>query len=48
MNIKQTEYKTDIALLAKENAEWETRHLRWTIGSVVAATMVIIAAMKFL
>lgn len=48
MNTKQAEYKTDIALLAKESTERETRHLRWTIGVVATAAAIIIAALKWL
>lgn len=48
MNTKQAEYKTDIALLAKQAAERERRALTVTISVVAAATAIIIAVVGLL
>jgi len=48
MKTTQAEYKTDIALLARQIAERDTANTRWLVGSIAVATGLIIAAIKFL
>jgi len=48
MKTTQAEYKTDIALLARQIAERDTANTRWLVGSITVATGLIIAAIKFL
>ena len=55
MKTMQAEYKTDIALLAKQNAERDTRiaerdtaNTRWLVGSIAVAAVFIVAVLGLL
>ena len=48
MKTMQADYKTDIALLAKQLAERDTANTRWIVGSIAVAAGLIIAALKLL
>ncbi len=48
MKIMQAEYKTDIALLAKQLAERDSRLLQWMVGIAVAGVAVMGLLLRFL
>ena len=48
MKTMQAEYKTDIALLAKQNAERDTANTRWLVGSIAIAAVFIVAVLGLL
>ena len=48
METTKAEYKTDIALLAKQMAERDTANTRWVVGSIAVAAVLIVAVLGVL
>lgn len=48
MKTMQAEYKTDIAMLAAENAKRDKANIQWMVGLWIAAVVVIIAVLGFM
>ena len=48
MKTMQAEYKTDIALLAKQLADRDTANTRWVIAAIGIAAGLLFAALKLL
>ena len=43
MNTRQAEYKTDIALLARQVADRDRTNTRWLVGSIAVAALFVVA-----
>ena len=48
METMKAEYKTDIAILARQLAERDTSNTRWLIGTIAVATVLIVAVLGLL